>query len=218
MEKIKPLFCMLSPRDIPQVLDSLKQCPYDKLWIKYHPSYYAYQYARQMFLEHKEYTHLVIWTDDVVYDDEFFTILMMSAKDKAIVTGVGNVDTDGFSEFLTITHNLPTVNRDRRVYSWYHDSERYNTFRHSLIEVPHSGMIPAIIERNLVAALSFMGDQGYGINSHAQDVMMSNELHNMNQKLYANTMCKFLHLRHGGEIMVNKKPGQVWWEKDDKVC
>ena len=40
--------------------------PCDKLIIRFVSEFKAYKKAREFFIEHKEYTHLVIATDDIV--------------------------------------------------------------------------------------------------------------------------------------------------------
>src|SRR6476619_4030303 len=63
---MNPLLFIPSPRDIPEVKESVDKLKIDKIWIKYYGQEEAYKTARQYFLEHKEYTHLVIHPDDLL--------------------------------------------------------------------------------------------------------------------------------------------------------
>ena len=201
---MKPLFLILSPRDIPQVIESLKQCPFDKLWIKYHPSWWAHRYGKQMFLSHKEYSHLVLWADDLIYDHQVMMRLFSYAARYPLTTGIANVDMDGHKEEACITKNLPAINREYRLYNWY----RMDELDHGSMFVKHSGMAAAVIERELVERLSFDGDD----MGHAQDVIISHELDKMGLRILAVTGCRFLHLRHGGEIMNGRKEAFTKWD------
>jgi len=66
--EINPLLVIMSPRDFPITwywIDRIKFL--DKLIIKYHLHHEAHEIAQKFFREHKEYTHFLISTDDVIY-------------------------------------------------------------------------------------------------------------------------------------------------------
>ena len=64
---VKLLLFRGSPRsDITEVESENQALPCDKLIIRYVGEFLAYKQARRFFLEHKEYTHLVLATDDIV--------------------------------------------------------------------------------------------------------------------------------------------------------
>jgi hypothetical protein len=66
----------------------------DKLLVKYHNSDEAYSIIRNFFLEHKEYTHLLIYAEDVLATPDVVKLLIMDARllNYPVVTGWLNYD------------------------------------------------------------------------------------------------------------------------------
>jgi hypothetical protein len=64
----RPLILITQGRDLPLFLESVENelADYDKLWMKYFSSEDAYIKGRKEFLENKEYTHLIILSDDLI--------------------------------------------------------------------------------------------------------------------------------------------------------
>lgn len=106
---MKPLLCVFKPRDIPQFDESLKDLPYDKLWLKYIPMEEARNKARSYFLEHREYTHLVILTDDLITTSETLSLLAQNTQHYNIISGWANGNTTfGFNDTDISQHLPPT--------------------------------------------------------------------------------------------------------------
>ena len=76
MTKINPLLCCPSPRDIREVYEALRETGYDRLYAKYYPEKTAYNLLRDYFLDHTEYTHLVICPDDLIIKKEHIDSLV----------------------------------------------------------------------------------------------------------------------------------------------
>jgi hypothetical protein len=74
-KEIRPLICSPSPRDIPEVRVAWDTLPCDKFLVKYQDEKTAYKLLRDFFLEHNEYTHMVICPDDLIVTKEVFKIL-----------------------------------------------------------------------------------------------------------------------------------------------
>lgn len=65
---IEPLMVIMSPRDFPIFWYWIDKIDFlDKLIIKYHLHHEAHRIALEFFKKHKEYTHFLISTDDVLY-------------------------------------------------------------------------------------------------------------------------------------------------------
>ena len=110
--KINPLICLPSPRDIPVVKEALDEIKdYDKLWMKYfYDELKAYELMRNYFLEHKEYTHLAIMPDDLFLDPESFYKLIedLKKRDYPVLSGIANFNCDKFETYdidLAIDYN-----------------------------------------------------------------------------------------------------------------
>lgn len=190
----KLLFAVLSPRDIPRVIMSLQDAPFDQYWVRFYPSRQAYKIARDYFLAHAEYTHLVIWTDDLVYDHEQFMKLARLAgrTEEHVICGVANVDRDALKDYLTITKNLPALDKGRRQYAWYHKDAVQGIFY-----VQHSGLTPGILDRAAAYWYPFYRGDETGNN---QDVMLSHSVAEGGGHILCNADARFLHLRHAAEI------------------
>lgn len=64
---MKPLIFIPSPRNLPKFNECISKVKkYDKLWVKYWEQTQAYMIARNWFLNDEEYTHLVIFPDDMI--------------------------------------------------------------------------------------------------------------------------------------------------------
>lgn len=94
MNDCRPLICIPSPRDIPDFLESIKKLQYDKLLVKYMPQPQAYNKLRNWFLEHEEYTTMVLFADDLIVDDEGLDKLIDYHMDHSedVISGICNFD------------------------------------------------------------------------------------------------------------------------------
>jgi hypothetical protein len=107
---MRPLLGILNPRQIPEVLHLFEKIKgYDKLWIKNMNQIDAYNQLRKWFLEHKEYTHLVILLDDVLITQEEFDILRRDVEegDYPVIGGIGNVSYLRLEEYSPCLDIMP---------------------------------------------------------------------------------------------------------------
>ena len=75
--KINPLMVIMSPRDFPIFWYWVEKIDFlDKLIIKYHLHHEAHEIAQKFFLEHKEYTHFLIVTDDIAVTPDHVKLLI----------------------------------------------------------------------------------------------------------------------------------------------
>jgi hypothetical protein len=93
---MKPLLFIPSVREIPEVIDSWNALPYDKFIVKYRLEKEAYQNGKNFFLNHEEYTHLVICPDDLVLHYDAFEMLKRDVEEHDFLNlcGVSFVDED----------------------------------------------------------------------------------------------------------------------------
>lgn len=89
-KKIKPLLCFTSPRDIQEVKAGLDTIPCDKLILKYVHTTRAYKIMQRYFMDHKQYTHLIVHPDDLVVTKGHFDLLKMDIvnSDYQVISGV----------------------------------------------------------------------------------------------------------------------------------
>lgn len=183
--KVNPLLCSPSPRDIKEVYDELKDTGYDRLYAKYYPEKTAYNLMRDYFLDHQEYTHLVICPDDLVIKKEHTDKLIadLEINDFPVLSGVCNVDSGSNKDFLNITYNLPHPKRtvpEKNIIGWrhYHWVHKDTKFPRDILPFYFSGFAAMFLRRDVVARYKFTDDAAQNgtpsLITGAIDVMFSN--------------------------------------------
>ena len=204
--KVNPLLCSPSPRDLKNVYDSLKKTGYPRLYAKYYPEKTAYNLMRKYFLEHTEYTHMVICPDDLLIDKEHINnlIKVLEIKNYPILSGVCNVDLNDNKDKLDITENLPHPQRTvpiRKLVGWrfYSWIPRNTRFINPVIRVPFSGFAAQFISRETLQKYSFIDDAKYNgtpdLITGAIDVMFANVCALMNVPIMVDTRVRMKHLK-----------------------
>lgn len=188
MKKVNFLLCSPSPRDISQVYEALKKCPYDRLYAKYFPEVQAYNLMRQFFLGHPQYTHMVICPDDLVVEPKNVKKLKQTLENSKIeydvLAGVCNVDMGENKDFLCVTRNLPHPTRwveERgqigwRTYDWVRKDD---PDAKGIKPVKFSGFACQAISRKVLQKMSFQDDSKFNgkptMMTGAIDVMFANQ-------------------------------------------
>ena len=162
---MKPLLFLPSPRDIPEVKESVDKLKIDKYWVKYHKQEEAYIIARDFFLRHYDYSHLIIHPDDLLATQQALEYLLMSVDDKVISGWCIN----------TIKEEWQELNQSSISYTLPYDPPRastYNTFGFipvenlenllregkSIIKIKFSGFALCCIPRTVLEQIRFRGD------------------------------------------------------------
>jgi len=184
LTKINPLLCIPSPRDIREVYEELKNTGYDRLYAKYYPEKTAYNLLRDYFLDHEEYTHLVICPDDLIIKKQHIDKLIQDlGNDYPVLSGVCNVDQGTNKDFLNITFNLPHPKRtvpERNVVGWrhYHWVHKDQTFDPDILPFWFSGFAAMFLRRDVVKRYKFIDDARQNgtpsLVTGAIDVMFAN--------------------------------------------
>lgn len=186
MTEIRPLLVCPSPRDIREVYEALKETGHDRLYAKYYPEKTAYNLLRDWFLDHEEYTHLVICPDDLIIKKEHIDKLLDILENKhdyPVLSGCCNVDQGENKDFLNLTYNLPHPKRtvpEKNVVGWryYHWIHKDTKFPSDLIQVPFSGFAAMFIRRDVVKRYKFTDDAAQNgtpsLITGAIDVMFAN--------------------------------------------
>lgn len=183
--RINPLLCSPSPRDIPEVYQELKQTGYDRLYAKYYPEKTAYELMRKYFVDHQEYSHLVICPDDLIIKKEHIDRLIedLQKNDYAILSGVCNVDQGANKDYLNITYNLPHPIRtipERKQLGWrhYHWVHKDEPFTVNIQPFLFSGFAAMFFRRDVMERYKFTDDAAQNgtpsLITGAIDVMMAN--------------------------------------------
>ena len=185
-KRVNFLLCCPSPRDIQEVYDALKKCPYDRLYAKYFPELQAYNLMRDYFLSHTRYTHMVICPDDLIIEAHNVEMIRQLIDDNNydVIAGCCNVDLGENLDLLNIAKNLPHPTRwvpERnqigwRTYDWYHKNEAQSG---EVLPVKFSGFACQAISRWACKQLKFQDDSKFNgqpdFMTGAIDVMFANQ-------------------------------------------
>lgn len=230
-----PLLCSPSPRNIPEVIRAHQKLPFDRLYAKYFVEREAYWHLRNFFLQHPEYTHLVLIPDDLVVEPHHVAQLYKDLQeyDYAVLSGICNIDM-AHPDLYSITENLPHPVRPLkkvdcpkdmphrrwfawRWYSWFTDKtiqEEQKRQDRTIIRVQHSGFALQAIRRDIVERIEFMTDAvENGIKeseTSSVDVMFSNSCGAAGIAIFADPRIKMRHLREAGPVEITLGDGELW--------
>jgi GT2 family glycosyltransferase len=128
----------------------------DKLLVKYYNHEEAFQIIRKFFLEHKEYTHLLIYAEDVLATPDAVKLLIKDAEEYnyPVVTAWFNYDFK--RDWIAIS--TKDLSRERIVLA-----EQYSFLRpvdmlfydNPFVEVTFTGMPLMLIRRDVVEKVTF---------------------------------------------------------------
>jgi len=198
---MKILLVYLQPKDLPEVLEPLKEIFCDKLYLKYmkYPDVYfaAYDFIRL----HKEYSHIFWLQNDIVLTPQAFGLCIKKLIDNEfIILGLSmNVGLAGNQKSLSAYTTEPfDILHDRKKIEWAKKGEHIG-----IIEVFHNGG-PFLIERKLFLQFPLHGDLETGFNA---DMHQGSELWHCNINYPLDSEADLKHLRYVGKMQVNlKKP------------
>jgi len=194
---MKILLVYLQPKDIPEVLEPLKEIPCDKLFLKYQPYPSVYQNAFLFIKNHSEYTHIFWLQNDIILTKKDFA----KAKSRLLnynldLLGLGmNVDMSGGRYKCAYTIEPFEIHKIKRI-EW----ALFGQY-HGLKNVFHNGG-PFLITRELYLKYPLHGDIETGYNA---DMNQGLELWRDNIPYPLDTNINLLHLRYIGIMQVGKK-------------
>ena len=155
MSIINPLIFIPSPRDIAEFKKAVNKLTFDKLWIKYYPQYEAYFAAREWFLYHKEYTHLIVLPDDLLVTQDDLDLLLIWMEDPVISGWCPHLDTGKHANVsYKVSPNPPhTGTFDKFEFIPIAD------LPDDIIQIKHTGFAPTVIPRDIVERIPFRTDE-----------------------------------------------------------
>jgi len=156
--KVKLLLGRGSPRANIEIVECWNgKLPCDKIIPTFTSEWTAYQQMRNYFLSHKEYTHLVLATDDIVVLPKHVDMLQddLELHDYPILSGMMNVE-EAEPDKLNLTWELPSKDRKARKYKWL---MRDDLPKERFFKVGFSGFPLMAIRRDLIDQYTFMADR-----------------------------------------------------------
>jgi len=207
-EEIRPLLFIPSPRDIPEVAESIGNLKIDKLWIKYHPQLEAYEHASIFFRNH-DFTHLIIHPDDMLATQSELDQLIQDITEEPnrVIGGYCNV-TAGSTDWedANISYSLPPDPPHIGTYQDYHWIPLKDLAGKSeIIKVKHSGFGLLALPRDVITKIPFRTDSGC-----CPDSCLSLDLDKSGIDQYVDTRIYCKHIRTDPSILqVGKKEKEI---------
>lgn len=233
MNMVNPLLTILHPRHIPQVVESLNTIDtYDKLWVGRYRFYHATRYILKFFIKHREYTHIVLIADDMVFPRHYIDTLVRDIVFNPQIEVIGcpiNVDISdkGLTNYGLSMFDIPAKDRNLRVYNWLPMKFAPQTGIHP---VAHQGAALQFISRRLIEnkTVTLLNDlmspivkyenkdyleivERPEIHGCCEDVVRSHELAEAGIKQYVDFSLPIKHLKvkrkHDNKLLVGiEKP------------
>jgi len=208
---IKPLLVYLKAAIYPNILEELEKIPCDKLIMEYYPYPHPHNLARDFFLAHSEYTHLIIQPQDLLVYVEDYIHLLTDIKrfDPPVISGVCNVDRKGTDYFYywNICKKCPDRNYLKRRYDYFPKCKQSL----GIVEVGFSGFPFTWIRRDIIERHTINGDWIFEGSIHrnngiAPDCLFCNNCKDIGVKIMADTDVRMLHYANHLPNLVGKEP------------
>ena len=197
--RIKPLLVILQYRNIPPVLESIKDLEIDKLWIKWYGQLTtpdSYSVARKEFLKREEYTHFLLLTDDVIVQQIDIDLLVADAEIRQydVISGWFNNDLTTHEADTNFSFSLPYDPPSDGSYEAYKFEKITYEYmfprKDPIVQVLHQGTALSIISRKIIEEVSFRNSNGCCI-----DACLSLDLAAKGIKQYVDLRVRCLHLK-----------------------
>lgn len=201
-----------------------KEC--DTLYVRYAFEHDAYKFARDYFLNHKEYDYLVLATDDIIVKPEHIRQIKEDLKlhPFPVIGGMMNVDQQEYNDQwgnLNICQALGLKDRRLRQYDWY---KRNTLPKEDIFNVKFNGFALLAIRRDIVELFPFHSDgifRGTGIEFGASlDFVFCYYCHDhewvdkgeskKSIPIYVDQRIDMQHLRISGQSQAGERQKEIW--------
>lgn len=190
----------------------MEKIPADKLFINYYAYPFPHRAIRDYFLSHKEYTHLMICTNDLVVTLKDYRKMIRNIDNYPffdVICGVCNVDQEQEAEFWNICPDLPALGSGN--YHWYKSRLREH-LKGAIIRVAFAGFPFMCVARHVIEAMmtrpgrpGYDGCDLFGKDGFAADLWFCHALWDLHVPIYCDTSIEMEHLRYQFDMQVGKK-------------
>jgi len=188
---MKILLVYLQPKDIPEVLEPLKDIFVDKIYLKYMKYPEVYEVALKFIKNHTEYTHIFWLQNDIVLNNSDFEKAVTRIHENNILGLSMFVEMENFKD---MAYTIEPFKITEQKYEWAIHGTK------GIIQVFHNGG-PFICKREFYLKYPLTGDfQGYNADYYHGFEMWRN-----NEPYYLISDANLSHLRFKGEMQVHKK-------------
>jgi len=200
---------IMSPRDFPITWYWIDQIDFlDKLIIKYHLHHEAHEIAQKFFKEHKEYTHFLIATDDVIYTPSHVKLLIKDYLEYKYPVISCYCNWEWWNDWVNITDK--DMRREKVIspyqYRFYKLKDLLRLIEAKKVPFPlkkvfFMGLPLTLIERKVVEEVGFkpykyITDTALGLLARRGimfDLQFSIECANRNIPIYVDLRCLLVH-------------------------
>lgn len=210
----KFLFFSPSPRDIPEVKQSIEQMLYhqhDVIWLKYYNELDAYHKARSYFLNSPEkYDYLCIIPDDLVINQEGLNQLFRELDNPTInlpeeckgnypvLAGICNYSYINDKQMQMVPASISSTTS-----SYLLTFRDLDSMEDRIIKCAYIGFSCEFIHRSVLEKIDFKRYPDLGLDNALSDSLIKNKIPQYIVKTARFVHLKGLSVKHGGSLSVN---------------
>jgi len=168
-------------------------------------------------LEHEEYTHLVLATDDIVVHPKHIDQLIedLENNDYPVLSGIMNVEQID-QKYVNISMSLPIKDRKHRQYKWITRPELEPM--DDIFQVAFAGFALTAIRRDVVSKIMFDADRVFeGKEPHrgaSLDTVFCWYCKERNIPIMVDQLILMKHLRSSGRHRLMKADRLMFWPEN----
>lgn len=223
-ETIKPLIFYMRAANYPDIIKELDQIPCDKFIVNYMPYPFPHDMARQVFLEHDEYTHLIVMPQDLKVTKEDFDNLMLDIKkyDYPVISCVCNVEEKGHRNFgrWAICAECPSKDYSQRRHNWIPAYPE----KFGIIQVGFTGFVFCAIKKHVILRMNSRTGEHifkgciHTDGSPSPDLNFCLNCKELGIPIHADTDIRLYHYANHKELLVGKKnPSTILLKNGAKI-
>lgn len=218
---MNPLVCFGNAYDCKEAIKSFEDLPCDKLRLDYIKYPFQFLEAQKFFLEHKEYTHFVYLSPDLIITKNQFNELKKNVinNDYDVYGPVCNMDKGKYSNKLACCLKLPQIPFHLRLYRFVDESHRLYFLEHNvkILKVKFNALAFCFIKRSILEKYSFttlpfktnekpIWERKTG---YACDLAFAHYCDFSNIDILVDLRIKTEHLRYPGPLQIGKKEPKI---------
>ena len=218
-DKINPLLFYMNIADYEEIKKDLKEIPCDQYHTNYMPYPMPHNLAREFFINHKEYTHLIVCPQDLHAKKQHYEKLIKTIKETNfdVISSVCNVERPGhrtLSHKWNICKKIPSKDRTRRYYNWVPITAKLL----GIMQVEFQGFAFTAISRKVMERISIVdGEPLFRGATHktnerfsaAPDLTFCHNCKAAGIPIYANTDIRITHYANHLPHLVGKKDATI---------